>query len=108
MRERGFTLVEILVALVILSVGLIGLMGAASVAVRAVSDGTLRTRGVALASGRREMLVSSGCAGAAVGSRERTPFAVRWSGGGDVSVVTVTRPSARGPLADSVVGLCGR
>ena len=73
MVRRGFTLVEVLVALVILEVGLLGVAGTLVVASRTVARASLLERGV----GALEAVVDSLSVDGAVGSGGR-PIAGGW------------------------------
>ena len=71
--ERGFSLIEILVALTILSVGLLGLAGASVTVTRLLGDGRWSTTTMSSASSRIELLRaaardSAGCASVRGGS----------------------------------------
>lgn len=65
MSARGFTLVEILVALVVLEVGLLGVVGSLVLAARTLDRAVLLERGVAQVARVHDSLAVSG---AAVGS----------------------------------------
>lgn len=54
MGEGGFSLIEVMVAMVIAGIVLMGAMGALQVSVRQAQQGALKTRAVALAQGRLE------------------------------------------------------
>ena len=71
--ERGLSLIEILVALIILSVGLLGLAGASATVTRLLGDGRWSTTAMGSATSRIELLRSAardsaGCASLAGGS----------------------------------------
>ncbi len=55
-RHRGFTLVEVQVAIVVLTIGLIGLVSSAAMVSRMLGVGKIETRAARLAVGRMEML----------------------------------------------------
>jgi Tfp pilus assembly protein PilV len=55
-RHRGFTLVEVQVAIVVLTIGLIGLVSSAAMVSRMLGAGKIETRAARLAVGRMEML----------------------------------------------------
>jgi prepilin-type N-terminal cleavage/methylation domain-containing protein len=54
--RSGFTLVEVLVAVMVLSVGVTALVGSAGVVTRMIGRGQMGTRGAQLAAGRLEQL----------------------------------------------------
>jgi prepilin-type N-terminal cleavage/methylation domain-containing protein len=54
--NRGFTLVEVLVAIVILTIGVIGLVSSSAMATRMIGIGKIETRAARLAAGRMEIL----------------------------------------------------
>jgi prepilin-type N-terminal cleavage/methylation domain-containing protein len=80
--RRGFTVVEVLVALLVVGVGLLGVAGASAIAVRA-SGAALRERAALTgASSRLALLQSGGCANAASGEQSVAPgVAERWTVG---------------------------
>lgn len=63
MSARGFTLVEILVALVVLEVGLLGVVGSLVLAARTLDRAVLLERGVAEVARVHDSLAVSGVAG---------------------------------------------
>lgn len=66
--ERGFSLIEILVALTILSVGLLGLAGASATVTRLLGDGRWSTVASSHASERIELLRAAAGDSASCGS----------------------------------------
>ena len=58
-RAAGFTLIEVMVALVIISVGLMALVGLVPVGSKQVANTTQRSRASQLAAGRAERMVKS-------------------------------------------------
>lgn len=67
-RRRGFTLVELLVALVLLNVGLIALVALSAALTRTGDDTRAAARAYRTASSRLERMASLPCAGAVSGS----------------------------------------
>lgn len=110
MREaRGFTVVEVLVAVMIVSVGLMGLATTAGVVTRMIGTGHHLTRAASLAAERIEGLRAGGCPAAGRGGETRGSFVVTWevaeaSGGRarDI-VVRVTGPTPAGARTDSLL-----
>ncbi len=60
-HERGFTLVEVLVAIVVLTVGLLGLVTSAALVTRMISRGQRSAVQAAFAQRRLEMLRANAC-----------------------------------------------
>jgi prepilin-type N-terminal cleavage/methylation domain-containing protein len=59
--RRGFTLVEVMLALALLACGLLGVAAAAGSAARLASDGARAARALSLARSRVELLANRGC-----------------------------------------------
>lgn len=76
MTRTGFTLVEILVAMVVLEVGLLGVVGTLWLAVRTLTEAETLERGVAVMEGVYDSL--SGEASPTDGTRPSQPGLVRW------------------------------
>lgn len=76
MRRAGFTLVEILVALVVLEVGLLGVVGTLWLAARTLTDAEILERGVTIMEGVYDSL--SGERTPTDGARPSPPGQVRW------------------------------
>ncbi|MGH7702580.1 MAG: type IV pilus modification PilV family protein [Gemmatimonadales bacterium] len=105
--SAGFSLVEMLIALSLLSIGLLALVGTAGLVARTLADGRRRTAVAHLAAARLEMLRrtagSAGphCTALAGGAAGRPgPIAERWvvNGGGEARTVidSITFPTALG------------
>lgn len=78
-HRRGFTLLEVLVALVLLSIGILGVaMSAASVS-RMVGDGSRLTLAATIATARLEQLRAIPCASATSGTASTRGIEERWS-----------------------------
>lgn len=78
-HRRGFTLLEVLVALVLLSIGILGVaMSAASVS-RMVGDGSRLTLAATIATARLEQLRAIPCASATSGTAITRGIEERWS-----------------------------
>ena len=72
MRKRsGFTLVETVVALLLLQLGMLALAATAGVAARDLADTLVRRRGLAIARSRVDELRSIACASPGAGARTR-------------------------------------
>jgi type IV pilus assembly protein PilV len=102
--ERGFTIIEVLVAVVILTIGLLGLVTTAALVTRMIGQGQRYTEAAALAGDRFEQLRSVSCAALANGTSTQGGFTVAWTvaGAGDSRQidVTVTSPTNRGTRQD--------
>jgi prepilin-type N-terminal cleavage/methylation domain-containing protein len=103
--RRGVTMIELVVALMIVSVGLLGLTSAAAMLSRLMGGGSMQTRVAASANSRLETLRSMSCANVTSGGDTVRRVISRWttqnvmSGAArrGVSVtLTVTYPTARG------------
>ncbi len=109
-RRRGYTLIEVLVALLLLDVGLLALVGASASVVRLVGDATLAGHAAAGMEARREVLWSEQCG--TIGRRSENDGLVdvtweaRGTGPAVTLMVTVTRRTPRGTRTDSVVARC--
>jgi prepilin-type N-terminal cleavage/methylation domain-containing protein len=105
--ERGFTIVEVLVAVMILSVGLMGLVTTAGLVTRMIGQGHRYTEASALANERIEVLKSQGCPAAGTGTETRGSYVISWriidvaSGKGRGITVSVQSPTTRGSRTDT-------
>jgi prepilin-type N-terminal cleavage/methylation domain-containing protein len=81
-RERGFTIIEIIVAIIVLTVGLLGLVTSAALVTRMIARGQRSAAAAQYAARRLEMLRASGCRSQAGGSetlfRGSTPVDSLW------------------------------
>jgi prepilin-type N-terminal cleavage/methylation domain-containing protein len=106
--ERGMTIVEVLVAVLVLSVGLLALTTAAAAVTRMVDEGKRSTEAAALAAERVELLLADGCPVLGGGSTARGSFTVGWevvaAAGERARAITVVveRTTPRGTRADTV------
>jgi len=106
--ERGFTIVEVLVAVLVLSVGVLALVGTAGLVTRMVGQGHRFTEASALASERVELLRAQGCPSAGSGSETRGAYTISWriideaGGRGRRFFVSVQSPTTRGSRTDNV------
>lgn len=110
-RERGFTIVEVLVAVLILTVGLLALASTAALVTRMVGQGDRYTEAANLAGRQfetfRSQWTGTNCAGAADGSTTGSGFTVAWrvtsvaSGRARQVQLTVSSPTGRGTRTDT-------
>lgn len=77
--RRGFTLVELIVAIIILVVGVLGLASAAAVVMRQITGSSFQNRAAAIASSRFERLRAVPCANAAAGTATVGGVTERWT-----------------------------
>jgi prepilin-type N-terminal cleavage/methylation domain-containing protein len=66
--KRGFTIVEVLVAIVVLTVGLLGLVTTAALTTRMIARGQRSSMAATFAAQRMERLRVTGCANQAAGA----------------------------------------
>ena len=106
--KNGFTIVEVLLALILLVTGVLALASTASMTTRAVAAASRATRGAAVASAQLESLVARACRGGATrGQTTSGEFTVVWSASSgkvltDIVVVLQTR-GPQGIRSDSFV-----
>ncbi len=77
--ERGFTIAELMVAVVIFSVGLLAMAGTAGVIVTTLTSTQSRTIAAGVAESRFERLRSTACASRAAGSATTRGTAEAWT-----------------------------
>ncbi|MEO8193837.1 MAG: prepilin-type N-terminal cleavage/methylation domain-containing protein [Gemmatimonadales bacterium] len=78
-RRSGLTLIEIVVALLVFSVGGLGLAAASAAIARQMSVSALRARSAALARARNEASHSVSCTGLSAGEEHRFGLHSSWS-----------------------------
>ncbi len=99
---RGSTIVEVLVAVIILSVGLLGLVTTAGLVTGMIGQGQRYTEASVLAGERFEILRAQRCPSPGAGSEIRGAYTVSWQitavagGRGRQFAVTVQSPTGRG------------
>jgi type IV pilus modification protein PilV len=106
-NRSGFTIVEVLVAVLVLTVGLLGLAATAATVTRMISQGQRYSEATTLAAQRFEVLRSQSCTAMAAGSETHGRYSVAWtltsvnSGKANQVTVVVVSPTARATRADS-------
>ena len=109
---RGFTLIEIMIAIIILSVGVLGMVGSAGLVSRMVGQGKRNTRAAVVAIQRMEILRRTALAatphcstlsgGTATTNGVTETWSVTNSGSSRRLRVIVVYQTNRGTLADTV------
>ncbi|MDH3496306.1 MAG: prepilin-type N-terminal cleavage/methylation domain-containing protein [Gemmatimonadota bacterium] len=105
--RAGFTIVEVLVAVMVLTIGLLGLVTTAGLVTRMIGQGQRYTEASALANERFEVLRAQGCPAAATGAETRGAYNISWrvaglaGGKGRALEVIVRSPTTRGTRTDS-------
>lgn len=79
MTRRGFSLVEVMLAVVILTVGILALAGTSARVVKLISQGGRMGGSSLVAEGRFEILRATACASLASGSTVEGPYTIRWT-----------------------------
>ena len=112
-HEGAFTIVEVLIAVLVLTVGLLGLASTAAYVTRMIGQGNRYTEASTLAGRRLEILRAGGCSTMAGGSSTSGRFTVSWTvttinTGSQRSArqvqVVVTSPTNYGTRTDSLTG----
>jgi Tfp pilus assembly protein PilV len=102
--RRGFTIIEVLVAAVMLLAGLVGLAAASAAALRALADARFEELAAVTAGRRMELLRATPCAARTGGEHASTAMLERWTvapyadAAASLVIVTVAppaRPAAR-------------
>jgi prepilin-type N-terminal cleavage/methylation domain-containing protein len=105
MTRKGFTLVELMIAIIILTTGILALAGTAGAITRMLSGGGRLGGSAVTAEGRFELLRATPCASLASGSAVEGPYTVAWtvttSGYLRTIGLTVSYATGRGTRTDS-------
>ena len=101
----GFTLVELMIAMIILAVGLLGLLGAAAGTIRVVGEGDRAVAAAYHASGQIDELAALGCDNATDGSDTvDLVYQLSWTVGGSANspvrpvMLVASYPGVRGQV----------
>lgn len=100
MVRRGFSLVEVIVALTLLSVGLLGISAAGLLSARWLNDAQLREAAVNRATSLLDSLVIHDIAGAAL--VQSVPYRLSWQASDSTVSVTATLPDGTSFQLDGV------
>ena len=76
--RRGFTIIEVVVAILVLTTGLLALAGTAATVTRMITQGQLYSEASAMATERIEILRGVSCDNMASGSSTQGRFTVTW------------------------------
>jgi Tfp pilus assembly protein PilV len=102
--EAGLTLVEIIVAFTVLTVGLLALLQTAALASRMISEAALATEVSAVARGHLEALLVGGCGSETTGDEALGRLTVSWrvtSGAAQSIALRVRAATPQGERVDS-------
>ena len=104
----GFTVIEVIIAIVILSVGIIALASTAGLVTRMVAQGQRYSEAAQLANRRFELLRAESCTTLAAGSTTSGQFTETWTiatvgTGGRRFTVVVVSPTGTGFHTDSFI-----
>jgi prepilin-type N-terminal cleavage/methylation domain-containing protein len=83
--RRGFTLIEMIIAIIVMSIGVMGLASTASYVAQQMGSGNMQTVAAALSSKVADSLSSRKCAALVAGSQTKRGVTVSWT------VTTATR-----------------
>lgn len=78
-NQAGFTIVEVMVALLVLTIGILGLASTAALTTRMIGQGERYSEVSARANERLEMLRAQPCSLMTAGSQTATPYTLTWT-----------------------------
>jgi prepilin-type N-terminal cleavage/methylation domain-containing protein len=106
-RDGGFTITEVLVAVLILSVGMLALVSTAATVTRMIGQGQRFSEASTLAAKRFEILRATDCTAMSSSTATEGAYSLSWTvadtAGGNAKAVTltVTSPTGRGDRTDT-------
>lgn len=106
--RRGFTMVEIVIALLLLTIGALGYAVVTVGLARALYMDARRSRSGSIIESQRETLLRQGCANATNGSAVRFGMPVEWTASAGLTRpinIRVTRAAPSGMHTDSLSGI---
>ena len=77
--RRGFTLIEMIIAIIVMSIGIMGLAGTASYVAQQMGGGAAQTVAAALATQVSDSLGSRRCSALVAGSKTRRGVTITWA-----------------------------
>jgi type IV pilus assembly protein PilV len=77
--QRGFTLIEMIIAIIVMSIGIMGLAGTASYVAQQMGGGGAQTVAAALATQVSDSLASRRCSALVGGSKTKRGITVTWA-----------------------------
>ena len=89
-NRSGFTIIEVIIAITMLSVGLLGALGATAATIRVLGESDRMVTAAYQATQQLEQLEALGCDAATAGSDTQQGVDLRWTVAG--SATTSTRP----------------
>jgi len=105
MKRRGFSLVEVMISVVVLTVGILALAGTSGAITRMISQGGQLAASALAVEGRIDILRATPCASLAGGSATQGQYALTWtvasSGFLRTVNVTVSYNTGRGTRTDT-------
>jgi type IV pilus modification protein PilV len=112
-NQKGFTIIEVLVAVLVLSVGILGLATTAALVTRMIGQGERFSQASTMAAEQFEVFRSQSCSSLASGATTNGGFTLTWTvqdaAGGRAKTVTieVRSPTVRGTRADTFATTIG-
>ena len=104
-NRHGFTIIEVVVAIMIFSLGILALVSTAATMTRMVGRSQQYNMAASLAQQRFEILKATACASMASGSATSGVYSTAWTvtavTNGKQVAVTVTSPTTRGSKTDN-------